>query len=279
VTSAYLVSQKDKNEKSAEQAVIVAEREELKATFESKDSDGDGIPDWREDFDENVFETIDVPTPSIIKESDEPYEPPTTFTGKFAVAFMKDYLSGGINGPNFTDPTGYVDTAVNAIDQNTGSKRYTRLDFTIIDTSPVSLRKYGNTLGFVLQLESVAQLQEAIIFRDALRDKDEALLEELKPIQERLRNTLMLLLGTQVPSELSEEHVKLLNIYESMLTTIDAMLGASDDPLIALARMRNYTEDHEALFDTVQEIIKTLTQNDIAYSHTEPGAQLYLSDL
>lgn len=280
VVSAYYVSERNKEKPVADISVTTQENVLEKGSFDETDSDGDGIPDWREDYDNTVFETIDTPTPTLRIDPDaEEYVPPTTFTGKFSVAFFQDYVSGGIHGTNFTDPTAFVDSSVNAINTNTGSKRYTRLDFNLVEGNFDSYRNYGNALGFILQLDIVEIVQDAIILQDALTSRNPQKLEELKPIENALGNTVALLLGVEVPAQLSEQHLELLNTYESMRETVAAMQLAFEDPLFTLARMGNYSKDIEHVADTIKIITQKLTAGGVVYSHEEPGAQLYLSDL
>ena len=59
VSTAYYVSQR--SAPGTEVAIVVPQSvETVESTFGQEDSDGDGVPDWREEFDEAVFETIET---------------------------------------------------------------------------------------------------------------------------------------------------------------------------------------------------------------------------
>ncbi len=242
-----------------------------RSAITTTDSDKDGVPDWEESLQAKVFETIDTPTSTILV-SDEPYEPPTTFTGKFSEAFFKDYLQGKINGEDFSDPTAFVGTAIQAIEQNTASKQHAIAELTIVPDSEESIRTYGNRVAEIIQSNSIGNENEALILQRALQANDPEMLKALEPINAVYTKMIEESLQMPVPQSLAFRHVDLLNAYEAILTDIGAMQVAFTDPLFSLARVKAYQKDAEALYTALKGIADFLSLRDVIFMSEEPGS-------
>lgn len=252
---------------------------EVRTPLHTKDSNTNGIPDWEEDLQANIFETIQIPTTTNATSSEGgTYVPPTTFTGKFSEAFFKDYLQGKVNGKDFSDPTEFINSAVDTVENSTASKRHTRLEIVIIPSTPESIRAYGNRIAEITQINTVESENEALILQKALGTSDKSELDKLDPIYTVYTNIITDTLAMEVPETLAFEHLELLNAYEAILTDIGAMRIAFSDPLYALARTKQYQEDADSLFNALKNIAQKLTENEVTYSKDEPGAFFYLFD-
>lgn len=258
---------------------VIVSQAPLREAIGIADSDGDGIQDWEESLQGKVFETIDTPTSTALTEDNESYAPPTTFTGKFSEAFFKDYLQGKIDGRDFTDPTAFIGTAVEAIEQNTQSKRHTRLELTLIQSDFESIHEYGNRVSEIMQMHSANTINEALILQNALTANDPKILEGLKPIRIAYTDIIEDTLRMEVPDAFAGRHVDLLNAYELILTDIEAMQVAFADPLFSLARVKSYEKDAQALYDALKAIAVLLDQNNATYANDEAGAFFYLFDI
>ena len=251
----------------------------VRTPLDTKDSNANGIPDWEEDLQANIFETIQIPTTAKATSSEDgTYVPPTTFTGKFSEAFFKDYLQGKVNGKDFSDPTEFIDSAVATVENNTASKRHTRLEITIVPSTPESIRTYGNRIAEITQIHTVESENEALILQKALETSDKSELDKLDPIHTVYANIIADTLKVAVPDTFATQHVELLNAYEAILTDVGAMRIAFSDPLYALARTKQYQEDANNLFNALKSIANTLTENNITYANDEAGAFFYLFD-
>ncbi len=259
-------------------SVIVAPAPE-RPYIEAPDSDGDGITDWEESLGARVADAIDTASTTGLAVSDEPYEPPTTFTGKFSEAFFKDYLEGKIQGQDFTDPTAFIGTAIEAIEKNTQSKRHSRLEFAIVPDSDESLHLYGNRVAEIIQTHSIDNENEAIILQKALTANDPKILEALVPIHDVYAGMIADSLEIEVPSALSDKHLALVNAYENIRTDIEAMQLAFTDPLYSLARVKDYQNHALGLFTALESIADVLNQHKVFYTSDDPGIFFYSFDI
>ena len=253
---------------------VIVSQEPNRTYIEMSDTDNDGVANWEEDLRTGVFETID--TPAQNSEENEPYVPPTTFTGKFSEAFFKDYMEGKMNGADFTDPTEFIGKAVGAIDANTQSKKHSRLELTMVPDSEEAIHEYGNQIALSLKSDSPATENEAAILQRALTANDPTILEKLAPIHKGYSKYIAKTLRIEVPLSFVDEHLQLLNAYEAILTDIEAMQIAFTDPLYSLARVRGYEDDAKMLFNTLQNISKSLNEGGAVYENSEAGAFFYL---
>ncbi len=257
--------------------IVVAQAPE-RTYIETTDSNKDGVKDWEENLRGKVFETIATPPTTISTPTDEAYEPPTTFTGKFSEAFFKDYLQGKIDGVDFNDPSGLVGNAVTAIEQNTASKKHSRLELTIVPSTPDAIHAYGNRVSEIMKTHSIENENEALILKRALDTNEPKVLEALAPIYSVYANTITDTLRMEVPSDFVEVHINLLNAYESIKTDIGAMQTAFTDPLYTLARVKNYEDDAKNLFTAFETIAKKLNSTGTSYTNDETGSFFYLFD-
>lgn len=245
-----------------------------------KDTDEDGTPDWEENLQEIFVEKTQLSSSTLAAlGANEPYTPPTTLTGQFSEAFLKDYLDGKTKGEDFTDPTAFVQTAVQAIEENTKARTYTRRDFTIVPSTETGIREYGNALADINLKNAIENENEALILQRALEANDPKILEDLAPIRavyETMINEAILL---QVPDALAEEHLAILNAYGAILTDIEAMQVAFEDPLLALARIQTYKADALALYNAFQAMNLALGAKNIAFTSDESGSFFYLFDV
>lgn len=255
---------------------IVAAQAPERSYIDSKDSDGDGVKDWEEDLTTKAFETIATPSSTIQIGLDEEYTPPTTLTGKFSEAFFKDYMEGKMQGQDFSDPTAFVGTAVKAINNNTQSKQHSRLELMIVLSTPDSLREYGNQIAEIIKKRSIKNKNEAAILQQALTANDSKILEQLAPIHAVYTNYISDTLSVGVPESIIQEHINLLNAYESILTDIEAMQVAFTDPLYSLARVKGYENDALTLTIALRDIAKILNMAGITYTDDESGSFFYL---
>ncbi|HEU4677404.1 MAG TPA: hypothetical protein VFS75_01645 [Candidatus Paceibacterota bacterium] len=254
-------------------AVVVKAPE--RAAIPIEDTDGDGVADWKDGLEAQVFSAIATPTPLSAGE-DATYTPPTTFTGKFSEAFFADYLDGKIKGEDFKDPSKLVGNAVSAINANTRSKTHSRSELTTTPTSPESVRAYGNALGDVLKAHSRNGDDEMTILEKALSTNDASLLDALGPIRDEYAGTIADALRMSVPDDLVAEHLAFLNAVEGLKTDVEAASVGLTDPLYTLARVRGHKDVQTALGTSFENIAKKLTAYGATYGADESGGFFYL---
>lgn len=257
-------------------SIIVAPAPERTA-ITTRDSDGDGVEDWEENLVGRAFETISVSTSTAFLdgEENEPYEKPTTLTGRFSEAFLQDYLEGKMRGADFSDPSALVGSAVSAIESSTKARRYTRLDIVRIPASPESVRAYGNELADVMRRHSIQNEPEAVVLQRALEADNPALLEPLREVVSVYERILRDALEMGVPESLTDEHLAFVNAISAIKMDAEAMLVSFTDPLYTLSRMRGYEADQEALYNALKGVADELVRNGANYQNDEPGAFFY----
>ena len=241
--------------------------------FETEDSNKDGIPDWRE-----AFDTISTPTSTTLADEGDTYVPPTTLTGKFSEAFLQDYLDSKMQGQDFSDPSTFVESAVESINASVASKKHTRAELTLIPTTYESIREYGNEIGKLMQTTASSTRNEIVIFEEAMMLQDESALEALAPILKAYEDAILPMLLIEVPDTLSTQHITILNTLESMKTNIEGMQRAFDDPLYALARMSVYSDDVTTATTALTEIANIINEENITYTNEEGGSYFYIFD-
>lgn len=271
------------NEQQSASDVIVVSPAPVRSFIKDTDSDGDGIKDWKEDLQANIFEAIELETSSSSTSTD-PYTPPTTLTGKFSEAFLQEYLEQkmalGDPEATFTDDqkVALVQDAVKAVEVNTKSRRYTQLDIVTVDDSGEALHDYGNRITeiFRAQPASASGKNEAVILQEALQTNDASRLTELDDIKSKYRTIITQTLLVETPRSLVRAHIDLLNAYEAVYTDVSAMRISFEDPLLALARINNYQDNAVALALSLKQMADIITANNISYDSDESGAYLYL---
>lgn len=267
------------NSRAEEQGTIVADENTGAAYIATKDTDEDGTPDWEENLQEIFVEKAQLSSSTLAAyRGGDSYEPPTTLTGKFSEAFLKDYLDGKMKGEDFSDPTAFVETAVTAIESNTQSVTYTRRDITIVPAPMESVRAYGNRLAEINISNAINNENEALILQRALQANDPKILEDLAPIRTVYETMIAEALLMEVPDELADEHVAILNAYAAILLDVKAMQLAFDDPLLALARIKVYEEDARTLLTVFQALNGALDAYGVTFTTDEPGSFFYLFD-
>lgn len=248
----------------------------VRASLEENDTDGDGIPDWEELLRDKAFRTITSPTSSLATPKEEEYEPPTTLTGKFSEAFLQDYLTGKMSGEDFSDPSQFIQSAIDAIDASTGSKKHTRAELTIIPATKENMRTYGNELARIVSKgEQWTDIDALTILYTSLKENNPAILSELIPIKNTYADIIDHLVSLPVPDSLALHHIGLLNAYEATFASIHAMSLSFDDPLLTLSQLQTSDAVHIA---PLKNILTLFDTEGIIFMDTEPATYFYKFD-
>lgn len=263
---------------SPTEGVLVSADSFTREALKTDDANKNGKPDWQESLEAKVVNTIETPSSTILQGGDEPYTPPTTFTGKFSEAFFKDYMSGKVNGADFSDPSAFVGNAVKAIEENTQSKTHARNEMSITPDTPEAMHAYGNRIAEIIKAHPANGTNEGMILKNALQSNNPKLLDELESIRTDYIEIIAGTLEVKVPVSFVNGHVQLLNAYESILTDIEAMQLAFTDPLFALARVKSYPDHVEVLLQSYKNINALLIEHAVTYTNEEPGSFFYIFD-
>lgn len=239
------------------------------------DADKNGKPDWEEALAARIIDTIKLPT-STPETSAAAYEKPTTYTGQFAQSFFEEYLKNKEGGQELDDVTSLVNDAVASIDASTQSKTYAAGDLVIVPNSDEARREYGNQIAEIMRTQPSAGENEMAIFSEAMKTSTPGKLEKLQIIKESYKNLVALTLEVPTPASYAPIHIELLNRYEALLLDTVAMEGSFEDPLFALARVKEHYPDTQNLFLTIKKLQDALLADGVVYAETDPGAYLYV---
>lgn len=265
------------------EAAVVAETP-TRTYIEATDSDGDGTMDWEESLQARVFESIATPT-STDASSTESYVPPTTLTGKFSEAFIKGYLSekkrkGDINTDlSDTERTEFINSAIAAAEENVAVKEYTPADIHIVPTTQESLRAYGNDVMNTMIHNPIRDMNVLLILTKAIEENDEKAIEEISTNEAAYANVVAESLLIEVPEQLVETHLDLLDSYEALHADLLGMQYAFDDTLLSLMHVRRYPEDNMKMLAALKTIKTTLSAAGIYYEKKEPGSLFYSPEI
>jgi hypothetical protein len=243
--------------------------------IQTQDSNGDGVKDWEEHLGVTVTQGSTTATTTDAGS----YTPPTTLTGKFSEAFLKDYLEGKVNKKDISNPKALVGSALQAIDTNTQSRVHTVSELTTINTTPESLHTYGNHVAGIIQKYSIKNEYELDILQRAIATQDQSILTELDPIIEMYKNLITESTVIEVPQTMTQEHIALINSYETLYTDLTAMRVAFNDPLLALARISHYKADAQTLHTSLGNVSKSIKKQDVTFTGKDSGFLLYFFEI
>jgi len=215
--------------------------EVLRKTDPNKsDSDGDGILDGKEVFEDS---TIDSRVEKMASELDEEGLTPTQ---RFGRELLTQYLATKKEGGKFDaeSTAKFVDKMTGEVNQEVTVTLFTAYDVqTISDNNLIALKEYANRMGRILIRNSPPGLEnEIVVATRALQNKDPEELQKIKPLIESLANSATEGRSVPVPSDLVQLHLDLLNSFVYMKTTLSGLLLIFDDPLTAVVRIAQHKE-------------------------------------
>jgi len=261
VAGSFFVSRDSSAEAQDGTLVVAPER-----TFISiKDSNNDGIPDWRESLQRT--ETIELSSTSAT------YTPPTTITGKFAVNFLEDLIRSKTYGQFGASPEELVEKATKSLIRSSTDVLFTEKDIRILESTDANLiRAYGNHIAAIALSQKTSRDNEAIILQDALRYNDKKRLDDLDPIAASYVMLMKQMLAVDVPSDYVKEHLDLLNAYSAIREDIRSMENVYDDPLYTFVRLKRYPDDVLGLYNALSNMFEQISaKHAITYQEGEPA--------
>ncbi len=205
------------------------------------DSNGDGVEDWREEF------VMQAPIELPAGTSSVAFTMPTTVTDQVGIQLFETLIRSKANNiPTQSNEDIAIRTAgkIQGLAQDT---LYTTSDVTVISTDPVSIRRYGNTMGQSMINHNVKSEGELEIMYQAVQTNDAEAIKKLEPLAEMYKKLRDDALATPVPDRFVAEHVLLINAYHAMYRNLSDFQLVFDDPIVALLRIKRYQDDATAL--------------------------------
>ena len=249
-----------------------------RAAIAVTDRDRDGVEDWRE-----PLLTAD---PVILNTTTATYTRSDTVTERVGIALMENYFLAKSTGKPLADVNETI--AKQAFDQaltTVSDTPYSNLDLIILpDDAPDTIRTYVNAVALTLENNDVPGLLHNVrAFEQAFLQQDEKAKKQLVAIAAMYQQNCIDLLALPVPSTVRSEHLSLVNTMCSMSKNLTSMVNSSEDPALALLRLKRYEEDEAALAqamimfsDMVKRQTFSLNANDPASMFLNFGSPINL---
>ncbi len=225
--------------------VVAKSDQPLRNYIGSNDKNNNGVPDWQEAL--RTEEPIKLD--SIATST---YEAPTTVTGQFAVDFFQQIVQNKKFGEFGDTPEELIAQANSDLVRDAQSDTlFSRGDIIILpNTTPELARTYANEIADITIRNGIPAdtPNEVLILERAIQRSNPEVLNELDVIIDSYQGMVIEMKRTPVPNELVNEHLDLLNVYQIILTNVEAMKLAFEDPLYTLLRLQRYQDDATKLF-------------------------------
>ena len=268
VSGAYMANTLNRSIVSTTENVSNVIDAPLRVAIPVKDSNEDGIEDWREEFVKTA--------PIITTISDEDYVTPDTLTGQASLAFMQRIISAKSRGDLESSQMDILNDTVSSLTSENEDKIYSIRDIIISeDVLDNAIYNYGNAAASAIIENNVVGLRnELLIVRDILNSttpKEEDI-EELKLRAQVFRNTRDSTLNIPVPKIFVKEHLDLINTYNALHKDISSMISVGNDPLRTLIRLKRYDEDTSGLLLALGNMYTALDSQDIVtFKESDPA--------
>lgn len=231
------------------------------------DSNDDGVEDWREQF---------ITAPAVVPAEADAVSDfiPTTLTEQVGVNLVEGLLKSIVAGPVVKNREEVVADNVERLSRAaTNDKIFDVRDIIISpDSADQAVRQYGNTLASILIDNSIAMDSTELYLLDQyLTNGDVASLQKLKTLTEVYRKFRDNTLNTPVPRLFVKEHLDLINVYNAVLVSLEAMTKVEADPIIPFMRLQRYEDDMlglalslDNMYNVLVPFARVFEQNDAA---------------
>lgn len=304
VVGAYLFARSIESPRAAQASMETA----LLQAIATKDSDGDGLPDWEEqlyDTSPNTTDTFklgmtdgeavarglivpkaiaDIPTATSSPTStDLDGLPPAPAEGTLTAAFAKNFFtlylaakqaSGGANLSESdmqnvaSQALGSLSSVVTAAPDFKSVK-----DIKVSGSGPDALTAFAVSAEQVLlKNTSNASKSEVLYLKDALENNDVTAFSHIASIAKQYRDSAIGLAVLPVPEELAADDLALINAMMRVSGIASDFTLANTDPLAAILALQQYPRAVTALATAFTHIGKTYTTAGISLPPGTPGA-------
>jgi len=259
-----------------------------------KDSDNDGLMDWEEALWKTDPNNPDTDGNGVLDGEQVRNEGLQAYQGKTLADYMDpdaDTLTNtlnkkilyemviqkGINGDPLTQEgakkiaESFFDTINSSIQPPLS--QYSMTDIVILnDYQKDDIKKYANHLGTIIKkhFDSIPE-GEMSLFQKGVLNKDPDSLKKLKPLELAYKNTAIEALKIEVPNELAQNHLSILNSFHQISNQINDMQKAFMDPAMALMAFKFYRDSSKTAFFALNSTNSLLQNKEIVFEDTEPG--------
>ncbi len=292
-------------------STIVFEKKLVKNTTKvnivslEKDTDGDGLKDWEEALwktDPNNPDTDGDGTPDgeEVREERDPLKPgpndkikdevkfpiKTNYENKTTMtnAMTEDLFLNYINLKNGSEldsksKANLINSIANKISKKDNLKIYTSKDLKIIPDSYVNLKNYGNEIATIFlkyTQNPKADYNVVNILNKIITTKDNKYYSELEPSILAYKDISKKLLGVSTPKSSAVVHLAMINIYETIATSLEDIVKSPNDSLRGLIGVSRYNQQIKQVQIVIKDLSNFFIKNKIVFAENEPGAKLII---
>jgi hypothetical protein len=267
----------------------------------SRDSDGDGLPDWEEhiygsdplipDTDKDstsdgqeIREGRDPSVPNTAKKNKEPndklkvlQDPHFATSSTDILGLKKEFFAKFLatQGQNIRATT-YRDL-IKGFDAKKFVARNQLVDLNISSNNDTeALRAYGNTFGtFIIKYTERTHRTEQEILADGMKTDDDVILRELQLPAISYKNFSLDLKSTQVPSGLAQSHLLIVNGYDEMSKGLLGMQVMHSNPIDGAAGYQAYTKGRLDVTQGYAGVVLYFRTKNVIFTKEEPGYPFY----
>lgn len=234
-----------------------------------KDSDENGIEDWREEFVNKTPLIIDNAAAGPVE-----YKTPDTITDQVGIQLFQSVLESKGRG-NIGPKQDQIVANTAELIRNNAVKDYIYQpsQITVIPSSDEAIRTYANTLGQIIINNNVPNYENELTIIDrAVRNEEPSELDKLDPLIAMYKNMRDQTLATPVPAGFEKAHLDLINVYQANYSTLDGIKLAFADPVVALLRIQRYQDDADGLRFALQNMYTALVPYVRLFNEKDPAA-------
>ncbi len=238
-----------------------------------------GNPDW-----ENTLKNLAIGTTTndIIKNLEQKSsrastpEKPLTATDRFAREFFTQYIKLKKSGAPIDENTGLL--LVNKLLARdyggpASEKVYTESDVSVINTTSLAeIKKYGNTLGMILNEPTPSGYENELVIVNRVYETEKN--DDLQKLAlniaryEKIRDNIAFV---SVPIALKVAHISLLNSLSAIIEGVKGMSILTTDPIGATKMILRYENGLKSFELSAKAISAYFKKQNVVFSSTEPG--------
>lgn len=266
---------------------------DLLVSYASKDSDGDGLPDWQESLygtDPNNAHSVNPSVSDADAVAQGLVQPkfatatttaidaniipgatagPTTLTDQFAKKLFGQYLKNrGGTQPTPTEIATFVEQGVAELKSSQVRKdAFNQGQVKVSGAGPDALLVYAADGERALSATKIDVSKTALeFFSDAVSKNDPSALRKLRGYGTGYAEIARSLMKTSVPKEMAASHLALANSLMLMSSSILDLAEINNDPLRAMLGLAQYQDDSVVLGQALKDM-----HTIFASEHVVPG--------
>lgn len=242
VAGAYTISNfGESNFPEPQPANIQASAPQQREAIEVVDADQNGIEDWRDVF----VDTGTFTTP----QTNEPYTPPTTVTGKTGITLIEGIINSKLYAPFAQTKEEVVESTISSLDDVIKFESFDIAHLDVMEEwDDEDIKNYANTVAATIYRHNDNNpVDELSIVTDILRNNSGERVVEIEKKASVYKNIFEDLLKIPVPKIFTKEHLDLINAFQAVSIDVEAMTKILDDPLFSYLYMSRYSNDIEGM--------------------------------